>query len=69
MSNTLEHDEWWATPPGTHRPGWLKDGWLWSLAVLMAWIVFEFSAHASLAAIVLCLKFGFKDAATGWWLL
>jgi hypothetical protein len=69
MNNTLERDDWWATPPEVEQRTRLHDGWLWSLSVFVAWCVFEITAHSWLAAIVLCLKFGFKSASTGWWLM
>ncbi len=40
----------------------------WPLFLLLAWIVFELTANASLSLVLACLKFGANDFRTAWWL-
>jgi hypothetical protein len=40
----------------------------WPLLVLLGWLLFELTAQPGLGAAVLCVKFGWNDFRTAWWL-
>lgn len=56
------------TEGGGWLPGWLSTTVLWGILGLSGWLVFEWTAHAELSLVVVCLKFGIHDVANGWWL-
>jgi hypothetical protein len=51
------------------RPGgrWLRAS-AWPLVVLLGWLLFELTAQPALAFVALCLKLGWNDFRTAWWL-
>jgi hypothetical protein len=40
----------------------------WMGMILLAWMVFEVTRSPALGAVCICLKFGWDDARTAWWL-
>ena len=54
-------------PEERRRRNWL-GAFAWPLAVLLAWLLFELTAQAALAVVVLCFKFGWDDFHTACWL-
>ncbi|MFN0056339.1 MAG: hypothetical protein ACKV0T_29690 [Planctomycetales bacterium] len=58
-------------PQFDQEPGrW--SGWgsplIWSVFLTVAFLAFEFTAQPAISVVVLCCKFGWNDAVTGWWL-
>ena len=56
------HNLWVGEPQNKFQFGW----WL---AILLGWVVFELTAQPILGAFVACLKFGWDEVITGFWLL
>lgn len=48
-------------------PSWF-DRLLWPSFLLLAWLAFELTAHATLSLMLACLKFGMNDFRTAFWL-
>jgi hypothetical protein len=57
------------TPDTAGRPSGRWSAVLgWPLLVLLGWLLFELTAQPGLGAAVLCLKLGWEDFRTAWWL-
>jgi hypothetical protein len=71
MTESNDEPRFGFTPESEGRrwlPEWLSTTVLWGLLGLLGWLVFEWTAHAELSLVVICLKFGLHDWANGWWL-
>src|SRR5690606_5475257 len=51
-------------PAPCRRSLWLSLPFL----LVVSWACYELTSQPSLAAMLLCLKFGWEDFRTGWWL-
>src|ERR1700756_1259265 len=46
-----------------------KKGLLWSVMLLLGFLLYEWTAQPALGIVVVCSKIGWKDFRTGFWLL
>src|SRR4051812_3010858 len=56
------------TEPNPERPSHRWSFVSWPLILAVAFIIFEVTNQPSFAALAMCLKFGWEDFRTAWWL-
>jgi len=50
------------------QPGTWSSPLVWTILLLSGWVIYEATAQPALAVAAVCLKFGWGDFRTGWWL-
>lgn len=55
-------------PPAGSRSATNIDRLLWPMLLMFAWLAFELTTNATLSLVLACMKFGWNDWQTAWWL-